>query len=319
MTNDADALPAFPPRIVRLADVPPEKVAWLWRGYIPLAKVTLLDGDPALGKSNLTLDLAARVSRGLCMPDGSRSDLTGPAGVVLLNAEDGLGDIIRPRLEAAGADLTRVDALESVFDAQGEEQPIELPGDIDALQLAIARVNAALVVIDPLMAYLSPNTNTYRDQDIRRALVPVKRLAEETDAAIVVVRHLNKATGQSALYRGGGSIGIIGAARTGLLVGADPDDATGTRRILATTKNNLSLKAAALAYHIESAGDSCRVVWDDRPSTPLTRSSPTRAATPMAGPLGRLCNSLRASCPEGRRGRRRSWRRHESSASRKPR
>jgi len=116
MTIEADAPPVFPPRIVRLADVRPEKVAWLWRGYIPLAKVTLLDGDPALGKSNLTLDLAARVSRGLCMPDGSRSDLTGPAGVVLLNAEDGLGDTIRPRLEAAGGDLTRVDALESVFD-----------------------------------------------------------------------------------------------------------------------------------------------------------------------------------------------------------
>lgn len=89
----------------------------------------------------------------------------------------------------------------------------------------------------------------------------MKRLAEETDGAIVVVRHLNKATGQSGLYRGGGSIGIIGAARTGLLVGADPDP-TGSRRILATTKNNLSLKAAALAYHIESAGDACRVVWD---------------------------------------------------------
>lgn len=318
MTVEADAAPTLPPRIVRLADVRPEKVAWLWRGYIPLANVTLLDGDPALGKSNLTLDLAARVSR-LCMPDGSRSDLTGPAGVVLLNAEDGLGDTIRPRLEAAGADLTRVDALESVFDAQGEEQPIELPGDIDALQLAIARVNAALVVIDPLMAYLAPNTNSYRDQDIRRALVPVKRLAEETDVAIVVVRHLNKATGQSALYRGGGSIGIIGAARTGLLVGADPDDPTGSRRILATTKNNLSLKAAALAYHIESAGDACRVVWDG----PTEHTADTIIADTRGdadgGALGEAVQFLEGELSGGGRGRRRSWRRHESSASRKPR
>lgn len=299
MTVEADAPPVFPPRIVRLADVRPEKVAWLWRGYIPLAKVTLLDGDPALGKSNLTLDLAARVSRGLCMPDGSRSDLTGPAGVVLLNAEDGLGDTIRPRLEAAGADLSRVDALESVFDQQGEEQPIELPGDIDALRLAIARVNAALVVIDPLMAYLSPNTNSYRDQDIRRALVPVKRLAEETDAAIVVVRHLNKATGQSALYRGGGSIGIIGAARTGLLVGADPDDATGSRRILATTKNNLSLKAAALAYHIESAGDACRVVWDGPTEHTADTIVTDSRGDADGGALGEACQFLEGELSGG--------------------
>src|SRR4051812_25340935 len=95
-----------PSTVVRLADVFPEKVAWLWPGRIPAGKITVLDGDPGLGKSTLALDLAARVSMGASMPDGSSG--VGRASVVLLSAEDGLADTIRPRLDAAGADASRV-------------------------------------------------------------------------------------------------------------------------------------------------------------------------------------------------------------------
>lgn len=102
--------------LVNVSEVRAEKVSWLWPGRIPLGKLTILDGDPGLGKSTLMLDIAARVTRGDAMPDSTRSDLGGAASVVILSAEDGLADTIRPRLEAAGATLLRVIALRGVFE-----------------------------------------------------------------------------------------------------------------------------------------------------------------------------------------------------------
>jgi RecA-family ATPase len=249
-------------KLIRVADVQPERVSWLWPGYIPLGKITLLDGDPGLGKSNITLDLAARVTRGMVMPDGSQGDVIGPADVIVLSAEDGIADTIRPRLEAAGADLARVFVLESFEDTDGLARLPEIPTDLDLIEEIVAARQAALLIVDPLMAFLAAATNSFRDQDVRRALAPVKLLSERTGAGVLVVRHLNKSTGGSAIYRGGGSIGIIGAARAGLLVGTDPDDESGARRVLATTKHNLGREVPSLAFHIEQAGDACRVSWD---------------------------------------------------------
>lgn len=243
--------------VVSLADVKPERISWLWPGRLPLGKLIVLDGDPGLGKTTLLFDLAARVSAGRAMPDGTPGVM---GGVVIMSAEDGLGDTIRPRLEAAGADLSRVDALTSVA-VGADERPPMLPIDVDALEETIRNISARLVVIDPLMAYLSGDVNARQDQDVRRALAAMAAMAERTGAAVVCVRHLNKATGGSALYRGGGSIGIIGASRVGLLVAPDPDDPD--VRVLAITKNNLSPHAPSLSFRLESVADSdvARVVW----------------------------------------------------------
>ena len=126
------------------------------------------------------------------------------------------------------------------------------------------------------MAYLGANTNSHRDQDIRRVLFQVAALAEETGAAVVVVRHLNKSNAGPALYRGGGSIGIIGAARSGLLVAVDPDDED--RRVLASSKLNLGPRPESLLFHLEAAeGEVARIVWEGTSThdanTLLTQSS----------------------------------------------
>lgn len=247
------------PDLVKLADVEAEAIEWLWPGRIPCGKVSLIEGDPSLGKSTGFLDIAARVSRGLPLPGGGAF---GPASVVLLSAEDGLADTIRPRLDAAEADVSRIFALRAVRSADGEESFPTIDGSLGAIEEAVRRTNAALVGIDPLMAYLGGDVNSYRDQDVRRAIAPLARMAEETGAAVVLVRHLTKGGGAASIYRGGGSIGIVGAARSALLVAKDPGDEE--RRIVASVKSNLSKPPASLAYRLETAPNGApRLAWEE--------------------------------------------------------
>ena len=245
-------------RIVQLSDVRPERVDWLWRSRIPLGKVTILDGDPGFGKSTISLELGARVTRGLPMPD--ETTRREPAGVVLMSAEDGLADTIRPRLDAAGADVSRVVALTAVSTAGGVDRLPTLPADLDRLEATVLAAHAEFVVIDVLMAYLDAAVNAHRDQDVRGALAPLAVMAERTGAAVLVLRHLNKSTGGPAVYRGGGSIGIVGAARSALVVGQDPEDES--RLVLAVTKSNLAPLAPSIAYRIVDHGGAGMIAWE---------------------------------------------------------
>lgn len=239
-----------------LSEVVAEQVWWLWPGRIPLGKITLVEGDPDLGKSAVTTDWSARVSVGRSWPDGTSCP---QGGAVLLNAEDGLADTVKPRLDAAGGDPSKVLALATVGRGDSERM-ISIPEDLGMIRRGIERVGAKLVVVDPLMAFLSGDVNSHRDQDVRRALAPLKTLAEETGVAMVVVRHLNKGGGSSPIYRGGGSIGIVGAARSALLVARHPEDER--RRVLARVKNNLAEPVPSLAFELVGTGEgSVRVEW----------------------------------------------------------
>ena len=245
-----------PPPGTILSDVEAETVLWLWERRIPLGKITVVDGDPGNGKSALTTDLAARLSVGRPFPDGQPTE---PAGVVIMNAENGLADTIRPRVDAAGGDPTKVLSLAAIEfgepDERGDrdERTLSIPEDIRIIENALNRMDAKMLVVDPLMAFLSEGVNAHKDQDVRRALAPLKRMAERTGCAVVLVRHLNKASGGNSLYRGGGSIGIIGAARSGLLVGQDPED--DKIRVLAGQKSNLTEMPESLKYRIVTAAN----------------------------------------------------------------
>jgi hypothetical protein len=188
-----------------------------------------------------------------------------PAGVVLMSAEDGAGDTLRPRLEEAGANLSRVAVLTGVRAARGTSRPLSLPRDLSAVREAIVTVGARLVVVDPLMAFLASEVDSHRDQDVRCTLSRVADLAGDTGAAVLLVRHLTKGGSGNPLYRGGGSIGIIGAARAGLLLAADPRDSG--RRILAGTKNNLAPLPPSLAFRLVPSNDVATVSWDGHDDT----------------------------------------------------
>jgi len=195
----------------RIDQVASEPVEWVWRDYLPLGKITVIDGDPGLGKSTVVADLTARVSVGGPMPNGDACQ--GALSVLLASAEDGIADTVRPRLEAHGADLARVHTLD-----EASASSLTLPDDIGLLEDVINRHQVSVVFIDPLVAYMSPKIDFHKDPDVRRVLREMQDVAQRTKCAIVFVRHLNKQAGGSALYRGGGSIGIIAGVRQALLV-----------------------------------------------------------------------------------------------------
>ncbi|ORW25171.1 hypothetical protein AWC19_08260 [Mycobacterium palustre] len=225
-----------------------------------MGKLVTLDGDPGVGKSTLALTLAAMVSTGGLWPD--RTSCEYPGDVILMSAEDGLADTIRPRLDAAGADVTRIHAVQGVPISEQEPDVMRMPtlGDIAQLRDTIIATNARLVIIDVLMAYIPTGVDSHRDQDVRQILARLSALAESTGCTILLLRHLNKGKGD-ALYRGGGSIGIVGAARVGLVLATDPDDAD--LRVLAPLKNNLAAAPPSLSYRLvpDDLFDVARVQW----------------------------------------------------------
>ncbi len=218
--------------IRRLSEVAVKATEWLWHNRIPMGELSILDGDPGVNKSSFLLDLAARVSTGRSMPDGTAGIL---GGVLLLMAEDSIPKTIIQRLQAAGADLSRIAV---------PERALVIPRDLDLITNLAGKVHAALIVIDPLMAFLTVDTNG--DQKVRQALTPLRDLAEALNVAVVFSRHLTKRGGGQALYRGGGSIAILGATRSGLLVAKAPDEPN--QRVLCHIKSNLGPLAPSLLF-----------------------------------------------------------------------
>jgi hypothetical protein len=263
-------------RVVRCADITPAAVEWLWEPYLARGKLAVLDGDPGTGKSFVTVDLAARLSRGTAMPGGRRSP-SPPATVLLLNAEDDAADTIRPRVLAAGGDPDRVSVLAAP--GLGLDRLPQFPDDIPALERAVRRSGAALVVIDPMMAFLPPTVSANNDQCVRTALTPLAAMAAGTGACVVLVRHMRKAGGPTALYRGAGSIGILGAVRTGFVVARHPDDPD--LRVLAMTKTNVGPPGPSLGFRLvrDAATGQTVVSWTG--PLDLTADDLCGAGTPL--------------------------------------
>ena len=274
-------------RLVRLHDIAPEPVRWLSPGRIAAGKITLLDGDPGLGKSTLLCEFAACVTRGELLPGGEPRP---PGFVVIMSAEDDVYDTIRPRIDAAGGDPRLALAFANHVSQDAVAKPLSLPDNVDLLVDLVAGASATLLVIDPLFAFLSRNSAN-SEQSVRRALVALRGLAERTGVAVVAVRHLNKSGSANPLYRGGGSIGVIGSARCGLLLSADPDDPD--RRILAATKGNLGPPPPSLAFRlvpVPGAGVA-RIAWEGE-------SGWTAADLLQSDALGSAAGSMAAAARE---------------------
>lgn len=241
------------PSLERASGLVPCPLEWLWPGRLAVGKLAILDGDPGLGKSLIALDLCARLTTGRPFPDaGAAHPAVAPAAVVILNGEDGSADTLCPRLRTLGADLDRV-FLQSPAGVVGRE-PFRFPGHAPSLADAVARTGARLVVIDPIMAFLDRAVVTASDQSVRRALWPLAELAEVHRCTVLLVRHLTKSGKARSLYRGGGSIGIVGACRSALLAARDPLNPA--RCVLGHVKSNLAALAPSLAYELRPGNDA---------------------------------------------------------------
>src|SRR5262249_37843038 len=227
-----------------LSELAPRPIPWLWPHRLALGKPALLEGDPGLGKSFVALDLCARLSTGRPFPDDSPSP--GPAAALILNGEDNDEDTIYPRLQALGADLRRLFVVHRR--SAGTREPLRLPSQIDLLDRALARTQARLVVIDPIVAFLDPGVLMGSDASVRRALAPLAEVAERNQGGLLLHRHLTKGGGGRAIYRGIGSIGFQGACRSSWLIARDPQQPD--RCVLAQVKNTLAPPQPSLAYTI---------------------------------------------------------------------
>jgi hypothetical protein len=243
------------------ANVTPKSVDYLWRGRLARGKLTAIGGDPGIGKGMLGIDIAAHLSTGEPWPDGQPCPL---GRVFLLTGEDDPEDTIRPRLDAHGADLTRVGLIGRVETPQGLRR-VQFPDDIEPLLAQASAEAVDVIIIDPISSYYAAGIDTWRDPELRRVLDPLAEAAAKYKVAVVLVAHLNKSGGRKAIYRFQGSIASIAAARFGFLVAAPEDDPD--LRIFAIVKGNLARPVRSLAFRIvpvivESIADEIgKVEW----------------------------------------------------------
>ncbi len=252
------------PLLIDMHRVKPEKISWLWDQRIALGKVSLIAGDPGLGKSMVSLAMAAHVSTGKSWPvDGSIC----PVGdVVLLSAEDDPSDTIRPRLDAAGADVTRIKYFAAVRSEDGTRRGFSLEKDLVHLEQVLNDlVEPKLVIIDPVSAYLG-GTDSHNNADVRALLAPLAELAARRKVAVVCVTHLNKSQGAEIMYRATGSLAFVAAARAVFAVTRDEDDQK--RRLILPIKNNLGDDETGLAYSIaQNPVGAPYLLWETEPVT----------------------------------------------------
>lgn len=233
-----------------MADIKPEPIHWLWQGIIARGKITMIAGDPGLGKSQLTAFIAATVTNGGNWPvDNSQS----PQGnVVILSAEDDAADTIQPRLEAVGADLNKVLIPDFVKGDEEEKRSLDLRQDIQNLDAFLNEIGgAAVIIIDPISAYLG-GVDGHKNADVRGLLTPLTALAAKHNVAVICITHLNKGESKKALQRVSGSMAFVAAARAAYLVVKDQD--APERRLLLPIKNNIGIDSAGFAFSIEGFG-----------------------------------------------------------------
>ena len=245
----------------RLSEVEEQDVEWLWPQRVPLGKLTIVSGDPDLGKTFTVLDVIARITTGRDFPDAVNPFQHNRRDALWVSGEDEDGDTIKPRLRLLGADASRVHSLAFVFHtdhatgrgakaAPPKEQMLDLGRHLEHLdEWLAAHPLVAVVAIDPLAAFLG-KTDTHRNSDVRSLLMPMTKLAAKHNVAVIGINHLAKGTGGKAMYRSMGSMAFVAAARSSWLVTADPKEPK-DRRLFTKMKANLATEdVGGLAFRV---------------------------------------------------------------------
>lgn len=226
-------------KLICMDDVEAKEVDWLWYPYIPYGKLTIVQGDPGEGKTTMVLQLAALLSKGEKLPCDEKERT--PVNVIYQTAEDGLADTVKPRLEAAGADCSRVLVI--------DECEAELSMTDERIEQALKKTGAKVLILDPIQAYLGANVDMHRANEIRPVMKRLGDMAEKYGCAILLIGHMNKASGSKSTYRGLGSIDFQATARSVLVVGRVKDDPT--LRVMAHDKSSLAPEGTSVAFRLD--------------------------------------------------------------------
>lgn len=227
------------PGLINLSQVESTETKWLWYPYIPRGKITLMTADPGVGKTYLALYLTANVSAGRAFygENGNRP----PENVIYQTAEDGIADTIKPRLEPMKPDFDRISII--------DESQSGLDLCDERIEKMLSALHPALMIFDPLQAYLGADVDMHRANQIRPVLARIGTLAEKYDCAVILIMHNSKMTQNKALHRALGSIDIPAVARSMLMLARDPQDPT--RRIMCHEKSSLAARGKSLFFRIE--------------------------------------------------------------------
>lgn len=229
-------------KMIRMSEVQSQEIEWLWYPFIPYGKLTIIQGDPGDGKTTMVLNLAAKLSKGEALDKNMK--VTEPVNVIYQTAEDGLADTVKPRLELAGADCERIIVI--------DESDKSLSMVDERLEEAIVRTGARLLILDPIQAYLGGGMDMNRANEARDMTKKLGALAEKTKCAIILIGHMNKASGNKAAYRGMGSIDFFAVARSVLLVGRVEGEPN--TRVVVQIKNNLAAFGHPKAFALSEEG-----------------------------------------------------------------
>lgn len=229
-------------KMIKMSEVQSQEIEWLWYPFIPSGKLTIVQGDPGDGKTTLILNIAAKLSKGEGLDDAMK--LTESMNIIYQTAEDGLADTVKPRLEKAGADCERIVVI--------DERDKSLSMADERLEEAIIQTGARMLILDPIQAYLGGGMDMNRANEARDMTKRLGALAEKYKCAIILIGHMNKASGNKAAYRGMGSIDFFAVARSVLLVGRVEGEPN--IRAVVQIKNNLAQFGHPKAFELSENG-----------------------------------------------------------------
>ena len=245
------------------AEIEPEPIDWLWESRLALGKITMTAGNPDVGKTLEAVDNVARVTDGKHWPHGPRAAI---GSAFILSSEDGAADTIRPRLEAAGANLDNVGIVSAVV---GKGKTFSLQDDLEQLAEVMQRapVTPKLLVVDPITAYLGSDLDSHRTTDVRAALAPLEAFAERTHISVKAITHPPKGATGNAINSFTGSLAFVAAPRLAFVI---TNEEGSDRKLVLKVKNNIGLAARGIAYRILAKEISRGIVapyivWDDAP------------------------------------------------------
>ena len=228
--------------IIKMSEIQSEEIEWLWYPFIPYGKLTIIQGDPGDGKTTLALNIAAKLSKGESLDEEMK--ISEPINIIYQTAEDGLADTVKPRLELADADCERILVIDESSEALSMAD--------ERLEEAIKLTNAKLLILDPIQAYLGAGTDINRANEARDMTKKLGALAEKYKCAVLLIGHMNKASGTKASYRGIGSIDFFAVARSVLLVGRIEGEES--LRAVVQIKNNLAAFGNSKAFELSEEG-----------------------------------------------------------------